>query len=411
MSEMKVEAEDPGGLGLVPPVPAASSSELEQKQDNKDLMHQMLVIKEEVLNDWNSCLVHQNSKPPLIKKEKEKHWVIQEGTLLAVKRKSEDEELSELPQIKTEDNADTEDPSSSSTDQMKTEPDGEDYGGTETDRNPDSVIPSQQGVSRHVLSHKQKSRQTRVVDEERLIVQVENNSILYDAAHPFYKDNNRKDITWAEIATMLGGTAEQCKTKWRALRDSFVKCRKKGTLPSGSTGGTTKEWKFEKNMSFLIPYLQPRSSKSNFTPAAQMETDQEQLSTPLPLSGQAEPAGTPVVSTTPCPAPSLSNQSTATERERERARSRSPRERTTSAPKTSQNKRPSQGLDIGDRLLELLQEPAQRPYMPEGELDEAYHFALSLVPKLMRLEMNRRHQATIDIINILHTHETQQQQQ
>ncbi|XP_035998122.1 uncharacterized protein LOC105939494 isoform X4 [Fundulus heteroclitus] len=349
MSEtMKVEADDPGGLSSVSSIPAASSSELEQKQDSKDLMHQMLVIKEEVLNDWNSSLVQQDSKPPLIKKEKEKHWVIQEGTLLAMKRKSEDEELSELPQIKTEDNADTEDPSSSSTDQMKTEPDGEDYGGTETDRNPDSVIPSQQ--------------------------------------------------------------AEQCKTKWRALRDSFVKCRKKGTLPSGSAGGTTKEWKFEKNMSFLIPYLQPRSSKSNFTPAAQMETDQEQLSTPLPLSGQAEPAGAPVVSTTPCPAPSLSNQSTATERERERARSRSPRERTASAPKTNQNKRPSQGLDIGDRLLELLQEPAQRPYMPEGELDEAYHFALSLVPKLMRLEMNRRHQATIDIINILHTHETQQQQ-
>ncbi|XP_035998120.1 uncharacterized protein LOC105939494 isoform X3 [Fundulus heteroclitus] len=259
MSEtMKVEADDPGGLSSVSSIPAASSSELEQKQDSKDLMHQMLVIKEEVLNDWNSSLVQQDSKPPLIKKEKEKHWVIQEGTLLAMKRKSEDEELSELPQIKTEDNADTEDPSSSSTDQMKTEPDGEDYGGTETDRNPDSVIPSQQGVSRHVLSHKQKSRQTRVVDEERLIVQVENNSILYDAAHPFYKDNNRKDITWAEIATMLGGTAEQCKTKWRALRDSFVKCRKKGTLPSGSAGGTTKEWKFEKNMSFLIPYLQPR---------------------------------------------------------------------------------------------------------------------------------------------------------
>ncbi|XP_035998123.1 uncharacterized protein LOC105939494 isoform X5 [Fundulus heteroclitus] len=207
MSEtMKVEADDPGGLSSVSSIPAASSSELEQKQDSKDLMHQMLVIKEEVLNDWNSSLVQQDSKPPLIKKEKEKHWVIQEGTLLAMKRKSEDEELSELPQIKTEDNADTEDPSSSSTDQMKTEPDGEDYGGTETDRNPDSVIPSQQGVSRHVLSHKQKSRQTRVVDEERLIVQVENNSILYDAAHPFYKDNNRKDITWAEIATMLGGT-------------------------------------------------------------------------------------------------------------------------------------------------------------------------------------------------------------
>lgn len=42
------------------------------------------------------------------------------------------------------------------------------------------------------------------MDDERLIIEVENHPVLYDASHPFYKDNSKKDKAWEEIAKTLG---------------------------------------------------------------------------------------------------------------------------------------------------------------------------------------------------------------
>ncbi|MED6277263.1 hypothetical protein CHARACLAT_011470 [Characodon lateralis] len=146
MSEiMKVEAEEPRELRLVPPIPAASTSELEQQQeqDRKDLIfpiHQILVIKEEDPHDWSTSLDQQDTM-----EEEEKQWIDQEEERLTVK--SEDEvkpQLSELHQVKTEDNGETEASTSSSADQMKREPDGEDCGGPEPDKESDPVCSAQQ---------------------------------------------------------------------------------------------------------------------------------------------------------------------------------------------------------------------------------------------------------------------------
>lgn len=47
------------------------------------------------------------------------------------------------------------------------------------------------------------------MDEERLIVEVENYKISYESSHPYYKDTQRKDKAWAEIARVLG--LDDCK--------------------------------------------------------------------------------------------------------------------------------------------------------------------------------------------------------
>lgn len=52
--------------------------------------------------------------------------------------------------------------------------------------------------------------------------------------------------------------------------------------------------------------------------------------------------------------------------------------------------------------MSLLQEPVPKPHMPDAELDESYHFALSLVPMLHRLDKDRRQQAKIEILYTLH---------
>ncbi|KAK7922817.1 hypothetical protein WMY93_009719 [Mugilogobius chulae] len=58
----------------------------------------------------------------------------------------------------------------------------------------------------------------------------------------------------------------------------------------------------------------------------------------------------------------------------------------------------------------MLQEP-QRPYVPDDEKDESYHFALSIVPMLHRLDNERRQEAKINIINMLHNFNSSTQPQ
>lgn len=42
------------------------------------------------------------------------------------------------------------------------------------------------------------------MDDEGFILEVETHSIIFDTAHPFYKDNLKKDKAWAEIAQKFG---------------------------------------------------------------------------------------------------------------------------------------------------------------------------------------------------------------
>ncbi|XP_055799956.1 uncharacterized protein LOC129869512 isoform X2 [Salvelinus fontinalis] len=55
-----------------------------------------------------------------------------------------------------------------------------------------------------------------------------------------------------------------CKTRWKSLRDIFERHLRKAQ-PSGSGGTNQKEWKYMKILSFLIPYVQPRSSRGNLS--------------------------------------------------------------------------------------------------------------------------------------------------
>ncbi len=46
------------------------------------------------------------------------------------------------------------------------------------------------------------------MDEEKLIIEVQNYTILFDTSHPHYKDTNRKDKAWSRIAEVLGVDGE-----------------------------------------------------------------------------------------------------------------------------------------------------------------------------------------------------------
>ncbi|KAK5623147.1 hypothetical protein CRENBAI_018913 [Crenichthys baileyi] len=115
MSEtMKVETDEPGGLSLEPSVPG------------------MLVIKEEIFQDWNSSLDQQHPEPPYIKEEEEL-CMSREVEQLTVKIEDEKKpQLSELHQIETEDYSESKGLIISSTEQMEKELDVEDQNLTGT---------------------------------------------------------------------------------------------------------------------------------------------------------------------------------------------------------------------------------------------------------------------------------------
>ncbi|KAL7386451.1 hypothetical protein ABVT39_008555 [Epinephelus coioides] len=191
------------------------------------------------------------------------------------------------------------------------------------------------------------------------------------------------------------------------MGDSFVKTRKKVSA-SGSAGGSQREWKYMDIMSFLVPHLQPRSSKSNLSAAL---SEENRSLTPLSACGSDEqaPSSVPVPqdrqgpqSVSPAQTVSAAPSAPTTSGETDRPhRSRSPRERG-SRTDTRRSHRP-QLSDVEDWLMSLLQEPLPKP---DSQLDECYHFALSLVLQLHRLDQNRRQQAKIGILNLLHNLES-----
>ncbi|XP_037651617.1 zinc finger protein 260-like isoform X7 [Sebastes umbrosus] len=105
---------------------------------------QLLVVKEEVPSEqreWSSSLDQEDPEPPHIKEEQEDHWTSQEGEQLQGLEEADIIKFTFTPvPVKSED--DEEKPQSSQlhqrlTEQMETEADGEDCGGTEPARNSD----------------------------------------------------------------------------------------------------------------------------------------------------------------------------------------------------------------------------------------------------------------------------------
>lgn len=43
-----------------------------------------------------------------------------------------------------------------------------------------------------------------ISEDERLIIEVEKHSILYDHSHTFYKNNVKKDKAWSDVSAVMG---------------------------------------------------------------------------------------------------------------------------------------------------------------------------------------------------------------
>ncbi|XP_066908225.1 uncharacterized protein [Halyomorpha halys] len=96
----------------------------------------------------------------------------------------------------------------------------------------------------------------------RLIEEISRWPILYNTSCKEYKNVQMKNRVWSDITSKLFGNSndiieEKVKTKWKNLRDTFVKSLRK-ECPN------TKKWKHEEQMRFLLPHIKTKVSFTDY---------------------------------------------------------------------------------------------------------------------------------------------------
>ena len=98
-----------------------------------------------------------------------------------------------------------------------------------------------------------------------------------------YKNLEREKQAWDDIALSIRAmgivtTKEQCHKKWRYLRDTYQRVKKKNVGRSGDAGGRAAQWKFFKNLLFLDNAIVTRKTISSTIDGSQeMDDDSENV--------------------------------------------------------------------------------------------------------------------------------------
>ncbi|XP_011138129.1 probable ATP-dependent helicase PF08_0048 isoform X2 [Harpegnathos saltator] len=114
------------------------------------------------------------------------------------------------------------------------------------------------------------------MEQEKLIENVKAYEPLYVISHPKYSDTRFKENIWKEIAKGMSQPVAVCKKTWTNLRDSFRRAlKKKRKIKSGQAASKIKKWRFEDEMSFLLPFMQERDTCSNLEDISDDDNENE----------------------------------------------------------------------------------------------------------------------------------------
>ncbi|CAL8363164.1 unnamed protein product [Boreogadus saida] len=129
------------------------------------------------------------------------------------------------------------------------------------------------------------------MEDRKLIVAVCLRPVLYNTMMVSYRDRNKKERAWVDVAEDTGFPVDVCRRKWKSLRDRYMRHKKSEQegKKSGSAAGTVTRWKFAGVLSFLDPFVTPRETSSNLPRGA--EEVEEDGAPETSLSGAGEEAG------------------------------------------------------------------------------------------------------------------------
>ncbi|XP_055730680.1 uncharacterized protein LOC129818621 [Salvelinus fontinalis] len=102
--------------------------------------------------------------------------------------------------------------------------------------------------------------------EEKLILSVFNFPELYNTTLPHYRNGDTRSLAWGKISSLTALPAEECKRKWKNLRDRYFKEVRQEKRSKEETGELApSRWKYRQRLIFLQPFIKPRNS--NVAPA------------------------------------------------------------------------------------------------------------------------------------------------
>ncbi|KAG6453219.1 transcription factor Adf-1 [Manduca sexta] len=126
-----------------------------------------------------------------------------------------------------------------------------------------------------------------VEEEDLLIHLIEEKRCLYDPECESYKDCFIRDNIWSAIAKQLHKTDEECRKRWKHIRDAYNRFKRKRRSGTGTRTKNSK-WNFYKRLGFLekIPL------DINIEGVVNDNSDSEQVSSPS-LSGLSKSTAGP----------------------------------------------------------------------------------------------------------------------
>ncbi|KAK9510151.1 hypothetical protein O3M35_004994 [Rhynocoris fuscipes] len=101
-----------------------------------------------------------------------------------------------------------------------------------------------------------------VSEDEKLVQMVSKFPCIYDVYSLLYKAHSVKENAWKEIAEYVGRSVEDCKKRWRNIKDTHLK-RQKKISAENAVSNKAKKWRLADMLTFLNQVDLKRESLSN----------------------------------------------------------------------------------------------------------------------------------------------------
>lgn len=99
-------------------------------------------------------------------------------------------------------------------------------------------------------------RQFVKVNEEMFVNEIKKQPILYNTTMKDYKRFSTRHDAWAEVALSMNLSEQECKKRWRSLRDAFMK------VVRNKNEEERKTWIHYRLLEFLLPYIGKKNKRS-----------------------------------------------------------------------------------------------------------------------------------------------------
>ncbi|XP_055544133.1 uncharacterized protein LOC129729526 [Wyeomyia smithii] len=99
-------------------------------------------------------------------------------------------------------------------------------------------------------------RQFVKVNEEMFVQEIKKRPILYNTTMKDHKRFSTRHEAWSEVATAMNLSEQECKKRWRSLRDAFMK------VVRNKNEEEQKTWVHYRLLEFLLPYIGKKGKRS-----------------------------------------------------------------------------------------------------------------------------------------------------